>query len=101
MVGRGALNIPNLSRVLKRNAAPLSWAEIMPILRKYAALENCHDSGFYHVARIKQWLQYLKYEYAEAADLFEMVKCCDDGRKLKGILDSYYVDKNISITIRI
>ncbi|WP_257812264.1 tRNA dihydrouridine(16) synthase DusC [Aggregatibacter actinomycetemcomitans] len=93
MVGRGALNIPNLSRVLKRNAAPLSWAEIMPILRKYAALENCHDSGFYHVARIKQWLQYLKYEYAEAADLFEMVKRCDDGGKLKGILDSYYVDK--------
>ena len=46
MVGRGALNMPNLSCVLKHNDAPLSWAEIMPLLRKYATLENCHDSGF-------------------------------------------------------
>ena len=56
MVGRGALNMPNLSRVLKHNDAPLSWAEIMPILRKYATLENCHDSGFYHVARVPNHL---------------------------------------------
>ena len=73
MVGRGALNMPNLSRMLKHNDAPLSWSEILPILRKYATLENCHDSGFYHVARIKLWLQYLKYEYEEATALIEVV----------------------------
>ena len=89
MVGRGALNIPNLSRVLKHNDAPLSWAEIMPILRKYATLENCHDSGFYHVARIKQWLQYLKYEYEEATALFEVVKRCHDGDELRALLEAY------------
>lgn len=89
MVGRGALNIPNLSRVLKYNDAPLNWSEIMPILCKYAALENCHDSVFYHVARIKQWLQYLKCEYAEASSLFEVVKRCHDGVELKRLLDYY------------
>ena len=89
MVGRGALNIPNLSRVLKHNDAPLSWSEILPILRKYATLENCHDSGFYHVARIKQWLQYLKYEYEEATALFEVVKRCHDGDELRALLEAY------------
>ena len=89
MVGRGALNMPNLSRVLKHNDAPLSWAEILPILRKYATLENCHDSGFYHVARIKQWLQYLKYEYKEATALFEVVKRCHDGDELRALLEAH------------
>lgn len=90
MVGRGALNMPNLSRVLKHNDTPLSWAEIMPILRKYATLENCHDSGFYHVARIKQWLQYLKCEYdEEATALFEVVKRCHDGDELRMLLKTY------------
>lgn len=89
MVGRGALNMPNLSRVLKHNDAPLSWSEIMPILRKYATLENCHDSGFYHVARIKQWLQYLKYEYEEATALFEVVKRCHDGDELRALLEAH------------
>ena len=89
MVGRGALNMPNLSRVLKHNDAPLSWAEILPILRKYATLENCHDSGFYHVARIKQWLQYLKYEYEEATALFEVVKRCYDGDELRALLEAH------------
>ena len=89
MVGRGALNMPNLSRVLKHNDAPLSWGEILPILRKYATLENCHDSGFYHVARIKQWLQYLKYEYEEATALFEVVKRCHDGDELRALLEAH------------
>ena len=89
MVCRGALNIPNLSRVLKHNDAPLNWSEIMPILCKYAALENCHDSVFYHAARIKQWLQYLKCEYAKALSLFEVVKRCHDGVELKRLLDYY------------
>jgi len=81
--------MPNLSRVLKHNDAPLSWSEIMPILRKYATLENCHDSGFYHVARIKQWLQYLKCEYKEATDLFEIVKRCHDGDELRALLEAH------------
>jgi len=68
---------------------PLSWAERRPILRKYATLENCHDSSFYHVARIKQWLQYLKCEYAEASSLFEVVKRCHDAVELKRLLDYY------------
>ena len=74
MVGRGALNIPNLSLVLKQNCEKMPWADIQKILEKYAEMENFHDSGFYHVARIKQWLRYLNKEYPEADIVFERIK---------------------------
>ena len=74
MVGRGALNIPNLSLVLKQNCEKMPWVDIQKILQKYAKMENFHDSGFYHVARIKQWLRYLNKEYPEADIVFERIK---------------------------
>lgn len=83
MMGRGALNIPNLSRVIKFNESKLSWAEVMPILQKYSQMENIHDTGFYHVARIKQWLQYLKKEYPESTALFERIKTCQSAVELR------------------
>ena len=83
MVGRGALNIPNLSHVLKQNAEKMSWTEIQKILQKYAEMENFHDSGFYHVARIKQWLRYLNKEYDEANQVFERIKTSQTVEELR------------------
>ena len=83
MIGRGALNIPNLSRVIKHNVNKLSWEQILPILQKYAQVENAHDTGFYHIARIKQWLQYLKKEYPEAITMFEKIKTCQTAEELR------------------
>ena len=83
MVGRGALNIPNLSHVLKSNAEKMPWCEIQKILQKYANVENEYDSGFYHVARIKQWLRYLNKEYDEANQVFDKIKTCQTVEDLK------------------
>ena len=83
MVGRGALNIPNLSHVLKSNAEKMPWSEIQKILKKYANVENEYDSGFYHVARIKQWLRYLNKEYDEANQVFDKIKTCQTAEDLK------------------
>ncbi|HHF4335667.1 tRNA dihydrouridine(16) synthase DusC [Haemophilus influenzae] len=83
MVGRGALNIPNLSHVLKSNAEKMPWREIQKILQKYAKVENEYDSGFYHVARIKQWLRYLNKEYDEANKVFDKIKTCQTAEDLK------------------
>ena len=83
MVGRGALNIPNLSYVLKLNAEKMPWCEIQKILKKYANVENEYDSGFYHVARIKQWLRYLNKEYDEANQVFDKIKTCQTAEDLK------------------
>ena len=83
MIGRGALNIPNLSHVVKHNVNKLSWEQILPILQKYSQVENAHDTGFYHIARIKQWLQYLKKEYPEAITLFKKIKTCQTAEELR------------------
>lgn len=89
MMGRGALNIPNLSLVIKHNVPQMDWHDVMNILRKYAQMENIHDSGFYHVARIKQWLHYLKKEYENATALFAHIKACHDADDLRKKLFSF------------
>ncbi|MGC7560948.1 tRNA dihydrouridine(16) synthase DusC [Pasteurella sp. PK-2025] len=87
MIGRGALNIPNLSHVVKSHQAKMPWSEVLRLLQKYAHTENQFDTGFYHVARIKQWLGYLKKEYPQANDLFQLIKTCHDGHELRIKID--------------
>ena len=74
MIGRGALNVPNLSRVIKQNAPKMPWPEVMLLLKKYVRLEKQGDTGLYHVSRIKQWLGYLRKEYAEASEVFSEIR---------------------------
>lgn len=83
MIGRGALNVPNLSNVVKFNHPKMSWVDVLAILHRYTHTENQFDTGFYHVARIKQWLGYLKKEYSEASDLFQLIKTCHDAHELR------------------
>ena len=52
-------------------------------------MENFHDSGFYHVARIKQWLRYLNKEYPEADIVFERIKTCQTAEDLRERLCQY------------
>ncbi|RGE48779.1 tRNA-dihydrouridine synthase C [Mannheimia granulomatis] len=74
MIGRGALNTPNLSKVIKYNEPKMAWNEVLQLLYRYVKMENHQDTGFYHVARIKQWLRYLDKEYPQAVELFEILK---------------------------
>ncbi|TNH44331.1 tRNA dihydrouridine(16) synthase DusC [Photorhabdus luminescens] len=85
MIGRGALHVPNLSRVVKYNEPEMCWQDIVQLLQKYIRLEKQGDTGQYHVARIKQWLGYLRKEYEEATMLFEEI------RKLKTSADIAHV----------
>ncbi len=74
MIGRGALTVPNLSRVIKYNEPPMPWREVVTLLQRYTRLEKQGDTGHYHVARIKQWLGYLRKEYDEATLLFSEIR---------------------------
>ena len=78
MIGRGALNIPNLSRVVKYNEPRMPWPEVVTLLQKYTGLEKQGDTGLYHVARIKQWLGYLRKEYSEATELFQEIRALNN-----------------------
>lgn len=78
MIGRGALNIPNLSRVVKYNEPRMPWPEVVTLLQKYTRLEKQGDTGLYHVARIKQWLGYLRKEYVDATELFQEIRALNN-----------------------
>ncbi|WP_218733965.1 tRNA dihydrouridine(16) synthase DusC [Citrobacter braakii] len=78
MIGRGALNIPNLSRVVKYNEPRMPWPDVVMLLQKYTRLEKQGDTGLYHVARIKQWLGYLRKEYSEATALFQEIRALNN-----------------------
>lgn len=84
MLGRGALNIPNLSRVVKYNEPRMPWPDVMTLLQKYTRLEKQGDTGLYHVARIKQWLSYLRKEYEEATELFTEVRVLKTSKEIAG-----------------
>ncbi|HEX4500307.1 MAG TPA: tRNA dihydrouridine(16) synthase DusC [Scandinavium sp.] len=89
MIGRGALNIPNLSRVVKYNEPRMQWADVTELLRKYSRLEKQGDTGLYHVARIKQWLGYLRKEYDEATTLFTTIRTLQDSVSIADAIEKY------------
>ncbi|MBS6488777.1 MAG: tRNA dihydrouridine(16) synthase DusC [Citrobacter freundii] len=82
MIGRGALNIPNLSRVVKYNESRMPWPDVVTLLQKYTRLEKQGDTGLYHVARIKQWLGYLRKEYSEATALFQEIRALNNSQDI-------------------
>ncbi|MEM6159931.1 tRNA dihydrouridine(16) synthase DusC [Erwinia sp. P6884] len=88
MIGRGALNVPNLSRVIKFNEPRLPWPEVVTLLQKYVRLEKQGDTGLYHVARIKQWLGYLRKEYDEATSLFAQIRALKSSGEIARVIDS-------------
>ncbi len=87
MVGRGALHTPNLSRVIKYNAPPMPWAEVTGLLYRYCLLEKQGSKGQYHVARIKQWLGYLRKNYPQAFDLFQQIRTLSDHRSITDMIE--------------
>lgn len=94
MLGRGALCTPNLSRVIKYHEAPMSWGEVLQLLDRYIQLEKKDDTGLYHVARIKQWLGYLRKSYPQAGELFRdirsMMQSADIARAIERAYTTYY-----------
>ncbi|MGK9172207.1 tRNA dihydrouridine(16) synthase DusC [Yokenella regensburgei] len=88
MIGRGALNIPNLSRVVKYNAPRMPWPEVVLLLQKYTRLEKQGDTGLYHVARIKQWLGYLRKEYDESQGVFEQIRTLKTSAEIAKVIQA-------------
>ncbi|MCW8328305.1 tRNA dihydrouridine(16) synthase DusC [Photobacterium sp. SDRW27] len=74
MVCRGALNLPNLCNVVKRNEAHMNWEEVLALLLRYSQYEIKGDKGLYYPNRVKQWFAYLRHEYPEAKELFADIR---------------------------
>ena len=94
MLGRGALALPNLANVIKKNETPLVWPELTELLITYSNLELLGDKSFYYSSRIKQWLRYLRLQYPEAELLFQAIKMLKSKNE---IFDAIEFHRNISL----
>jgi tRNA-dihydrouridine synthase len=78
MVGRGALQLPNLGAVIARQMPVMPWHEVMALLLQYAEAALQQPRADYLPSRLKQWLVFLKQQYSEAADLFMSIRTVHD-----------------------
>ncbi len=92
MIGRGALNTPNLSKVIKYNHPKLAWQDVVGLLYQYVNIENKFDSGYYHTSRIKQWLKFLMKEYEQADTLFNLIKAEQTAKGLKKHIENMLLE---------
>ncbi|MFG0832115.1 tRNA dihydrouridine(16) synthase DusC [Aeromonas bivalvium] len=74
MVGRGAVSLPNLARVMKTNCPHMSWSEALRLMVSYTEQDLAGEKADYYPSRIKQWFSYLKREYPQADALFTEVR---------------------------
>ncbi|TEA27801.1 tRNA dihydrouridine(16) synthase DusC [Candidatus Schmidhempelia bombi] len=101
MLGRGILAIPNLANMIRYNHPPLSWNNTVDLLLTYAQSQLDHELAkskpFYHSARIKQWLTYLKATYPDAMYLLQQIRTLKTQSEMINALQAYkstVTDKN-------
>ena len=63
------------------------------VVHKNTRLEKQGDTGLYHVARIKQWLSYLRKEYDEATELFQHVRVLNNSPDIARAIQAIDIDK--------
>ncbi|MDO6684869.1 MULTISPECIES: tRNA-dihydrouridine synthase [unclassified Agarivorans] len=78
MIGRGALTIPNLAKVVRGEEDPLSWEAVIELLIRYSQHEINSEKSKYYQSRVKQWLRYLSGYYSEADELFRSIRIYKD-----------------------
>ena len=88
MVGRGALMMPNLAQVIKQQSNVMPWSEVQTLLLDYTQCETYGDKSKYYPNRIKQWLKYLKLQYAEADTLFQDIRTLKTAEDIEKILQN-------------
>jgi tRNA-dihydrouridine synthase C len=86
MVGRGALTIPNLGKVIKQQANEMSWSDVRLLLQGYSAFEIEGQKSKYFCNRMKQWLKYLKNHYPEGDALFSEIRTLKDADEIRARL---------------
>lgn len=73
---------------MKYNEPRMPWPEVVTLLQKYTRLEKQGDTGLYHVARIKQWLGYLRKEYIEAIELFQSIRALNRSSEIARVIQA-------------
>lgn len=90
MLGRGALAVPNLARVLRDQESPMPWLTVLQEVMALGESDRASGRERYMPSRIKQWLNYLQIGYAEAQDLFNHVRRITTAADMASALQQAY-----------
>ncbi len=75
MLGRGMVADPGLALAIRAaDAEPLSWGQVLPLLRDFWGLVHTHVETKHQSGRLKQWLNYLRRRYPEAQEAYMRVR---------------------------
>lgn len=79
MIGRGLIARPDLARQIRASqrqevAPDLCWPEVVKLITDYAVALQTRLADRFVTGRIKQWLNYLRGEYAEAEALWPLAR---------------------------
>ena len=79
MIGRAAVSCPDLAAQIyhdhhNQHYSPIEWPDVHHLIVKMAANMKDGIKDRYAMARVKQWLAYLKKSYPEAESYFSTIK---------------------------
>jgi len=87
MLGRGVLALPNLGDVIKANASPMTYSQLLELLLAYSTFEIAGDKGQYYSNRIKQWMAYLRLYYPQVKALFSELRVLNSAPPIIELLE--------------
>lgn len=79
MLGRGLVSCPDLARQIAaardgQPVAPMSWDELLPLVRDFWLQVRAQLGVGYAPGRLKQWVSLLTRNYAGATELFAQIR---------------------------
>jgi tRNA-dihydrouridine synthase C len=81
MLGRGLVADPGLALALRGALAP-GWADVAPLLPRYADLVRPRVAPRHRGGRLKQWINQLRRRFPEAQALYDEVRTLRDADTL-------------------
>ncbi|HET7795148.1 MAG TPA: tRNA-dihydrouridine synthase [Rhizobacter sp.] len=91
MLGRGMVSDPGLAlAIASPQRAPLPWHEVLPLLHAFWGLVCENLVPRHRAGRLKQWLNYLRRRYPEAAEAYAELRTVNDPRLVGAWLDQRY-----------
>ena len=91
MLGRGLVSRPDLALQIAaardgREYQPMSWDQLLPLLREFWRQAQAKLSPRYAPGRLKQWLAMMTRSYPEAVALFAELRREDDCARISRLL---------------
>lgn len=91
MIGRGVIFKPDLVRNIRADQTgivldPMPWTQLQPLVLKFYQSMMGQVAPRYIGGRLKQWFNFLRETYPEAAELFQTIKVLRDPDAIENIL---------------